>query len=213
MSPAKPKKTVPNKSAAAEAAAKPSPAKARAAARAAEIETLRFEIESAWERRATLTPEEIEGATKPAVDRVIEGLEKGDLRVAEPDGKGGWQVNEWLKKAVLLYFRTQEMELVESYPAPFWDKVPARFADFDEADFRKLGARVVPGAVVRAGSHIGKDVVLMPSFVNIGAFVGEACSGSSTPPMPAPPDRWQPLPICAQEPTVAQVSTIVPSPT
>ena len=154
MSPAKPNK----KTADEQAAAKPSPAKARAAARAAEIETLRFEIESAWERRAALTPEEIEGATRPAVDRVIEGLEKGDLRVAEPDGNGGWAVNEWLKKAVLLYFRTQEMELVESYPEPFWDKVPARFADFDEADFRKLGARVVPGAVVRAGSHIGKDV-------------------------------------------------------
>jgi len=184
MSPAKPKK----KTAAEQAAAKPSPAKARAAARAAEIETLRFEIESAWERRAALTPEEIEGATKPAVDRVIEGLEKGDLRVAEPDGNGGWAVNEWLKKAVLLYFRTQEMELVESYPAPFWDKVPARFADFDEADFRKLGARVVPGAVVRAGSHIGKDVVLMPSFVNIGAHVGE---GTMV-------DTWATVGSCAQ---------------
>ena len=184
MSPAKPKK----KTADEQAAAKPSPAKARAAARAAEIETLRFEIESAWERRAALTPEEIEGATKPAVDRVIEGLEKGDLRVAEPDGNGGWAVNEWLKKAVLLYFRTQEMELVESYPAPFWDKVPARFADFDEADFRKLGARVVPGAVVRAGSHIGKDVVLMPSFVNIGAYVGE---GTMV-------DTWATVGSCAQ---------------
>ncbi len=184
MSPAKPN----TKTADEQAAAKPSPAKARAAARAAEIETLRFEIESAWERRAALTPEEIEGATKPAVDRVIEGLEKGDLRVAEPDGNGGWAVNEWLKTAVLLYFRTQEMELVESYPAPFWDKVPARFADFDEADFRKLGARVVPGAVVRAGSHIGKDVVLMPSFVNIGAHVGE---GTMV-------DTWATVGSCAQ---------------
>ena len=132
MSPAKPRKKT--------AADQPSPAKARAAARAAEIEVLRFEIESAWERRAMLTPEEIEGATRPAVDRAIEGREKGRLRVAEPDGNGGWRVNEWLKKAVLLYFRTQEMELVEAEPAPFWDKVPARFAGFDEADFRKLGA-------------------------------------------------------------------------
>ena len=183
MSPAKPKKTATTKD-----AVKPSPAKARAAARAAELEVLRFEIESAWERRAMLTPEEIEGATKPAVDRAIEGLEKGRLRVAEPDGKGGWLVNEWLKKAVLLYFRTQEMELVESCPAPFWDKVPARFAEFDEADFRKLGARVVPGAVVRAGSHIGKDTVLMPSFVNIGAYVGE---GSMV-------DAWATVGSCAQ---------------
>ena len=183
MSPAKP-----NKTATEAAVQKPSPAKARAAAREAEIATLRFEIESAWERRAMLTPEEIEGATKPAVERVIELLEKGRARVAEPDGKGGWAVNEWLKKAVLLYFRTQEMELVESYPAPFWDKVPARFAEFDEADFRKLGARVVPGAVVRAGSHIGKDVVLMPSFVNIGAYVGE---GTMV-------DTWATVGSCAQ---------------
>ena len=183
MSPAKP-----NKTATEAAVQKPSPAKARAAAREAEIATLRFEIESAWERRAMLTPEEIEGATKPAVERVIALLEKGRARVAEPDGNGGWAVNEWLKKAVLLYFRTQEMELVEGYPAPFWDKVPARFADFDEADFRKLGARVVPGAVVRAGSHIGKDTVLMPSFVNIGAYVGE---GTMV-------DTWATVGSCAQ---------------
>ncbi|MEO6155490.1 MAG: 2,3,4,5-tetrahydropyridine-2,6-dicarboxylate N-succinyltransferase, partial [Thermomonas sp.] len=144
-----------------------------AAARLAEAEELRFIIDSAWERRTMLTLEEIEGSTRPAVDRVIAGLEKGWLRVAEPDGNGGWQVNEWLKKAVLLFFRTSEMELVEGYPAPFWDKVPARFTDFDEAAFRKLGVRVVPGAIVRSGSHVGKDVVLMPSFVNIGAHVGE----------------------------------------
>ena len=183
MSPAKPKKT-----ATTEDAVKPSPAKARAAARAAELEVLRFEIESAWERRAMLTPEEIEGATKPAVDRAIEGLEKGRLRVAEPDGKGGWTVNEWLKKAVLLYFRTQEMELVESCPAPFWDKVPLRFAGFDEAAFGSVGARVVPGAVVRRGAHIGRDVVLMPSFVNIGAYVG---AGTMV-------DTWATVGSCAQ---------------
>lgn len=135
-----------------------------------------------------LTPEEIEHATRPAVERVIAGLEQGRWRVAEPDGDGGWRVNEWLKKAVLLYFRTQEMELVEAEPAPFWDKVPARFSGFDEADFRRLGARVVPGAVVRAGSHIGKDVVLMPSFVNIGAYVGE---GTMV-------DTWATVGSCAQ---------------
>ena len=82
---------------------------------------LRFVIDSAWARRTALTLEEIEGSTRPAIDQAIEGLESGAMRVAEPDGKGGWQVNEWLKKAVLLYFRTSEMELVESYPAPFWD--------------------------------------------------------------------------------------------
>jgi 2,3,4,5-tetrahydropyridine-2,6-dicarboxylate N-succinyltransferase len=136
------------------------------------LEELKFMIDSAWERRTMLTPDELEGSTRPTVERVIDGIESAEFRVAEPDGKGGWKVNEWLKKAVLLYFRVQQMELVEADPAPFWDKVPARFADFDEAQFRKLGARVVPGAIVRRGAHIGKDVVLMPSFVNIGAHVG-----------------------------------------
>ena len=134
---------------------------------------LKVVINSAFERRTMLTPEEMEGSTRPTVERVIEGIENGEFRVAEPDGNGGWTVNEWLKKAVLLYFRTQDMEVVESYPAPFWDKIPARFAEFDEPAFRQLGARVVPGAIVRRGAHIGKDVVLMPSFVNIGAHVGD----------------------------------------
>ncbi|MGY0557337.1 MULTISPECIES: 2,3,4,5-tetrahydropyridine-2,6-dicarboxylate N-succinyltransferase [unclassified Lysobacter] len=149
---------------------------------------LRVTIEGAFARRTTLTSAEIEGSTRPVVERVIEGLENGEFRVAEPDGDGGWKVNEWLKKAVLLYFRTQDMEVVESYPAPFWDKIPARFGDFDEAAFRQLGARVVPGAIVRRGAHIGKDVVLMPSFVNIGAYVGE---GSMV-------DTWATVGSCAQ---------------
>ncbi len=153
-----------------------------------DINTLRATLEDAWERRTELTTDELSGRVKPAVDAAIAGLERGELRVAEPDGNGGWQVNQWLKKAVLLYFRSQEMSVVDASPAPFWDKVPARFAGFDEAAFRALGARVVPGAVVRAGSHIGKDVVLMPSFVNIGAFVGE---GTMV-------DTWATVGSCAQ---------------
>ncbi|CAG4974671.1 2,3,4,5-tetrahydropyridine-2,6-dicarboxylate N-succinyltransferase [Lysobacter zhanggongensis] len=149
---------------------------------------LQVVINSAFERRTMLTPEEMEGSTRPTVERVIEGIENGEFRVAEPDGNGGWTVNEWLKKAVLLYFRTQDMEVVESYPAPFWDKIPARFAEFDEPAFRQLGARVVPGAIVRRGAHIGKDVVLMPSFVNIGAHVGE---GTMV-------DTWATVGSCAQ---------------
>ncbi|HEY4554992.1 MAG TPA: 2,3,4,5-tetrahydropyridine-2,6-dicarboxylate N-succinyltransferase, partial [Lysobacter sp.] len=149
---------------------------------------LKFLIDSAWERRTALTVDEIEGSTRPAIERAIAGLESGEFRVAEPDGNGGWAVNEWLKKAVLLYFRVNEMEVVESYPAPFWDKVPARFEGFAEADFRKLGARVVPGAIARRGSFIGKDVVLMPSFVNIGAHVGE---GTMV-------DTWATVGSCAQ---------------
>ncbi|MFP5374789.1 MAG: 2,3,4,5-tetrahydropyridine-2,6-dicarboxylate N-succinyltransferase [Gammaproteobacteria bacterium] len=165
----------------------PAPAR-KARPRGTEEAGLQFLIDSAWERRGTLTPDELEGSTRPAIERAIEGLESGEFRVAEPDGQGGWQVNEWLKKAVLLYFRISEMELVEAYPAPFWDKVPARFGDFDEAAFRKLGARVVPGAIVRAGSHIGRDVVLMPSFVNIGAYVGV---GTMV-------DTWATVGSCAQ---------------
>jgi len=152
------------------------------------IDELRFTIDSAWERRTMLTLDEIEGSTRPAVERVIDGLESGEFRVAEPDGKGDWTVNEWLKKAVLLYFRVREMELVEAEPAPFWDKVPARFAGYGESDFRRLGARVVPGAIARRGAHIGKDVVLMPSFVNIGAYVG---AGTMV-------DTWATVGSCAQ---------------
>ncbi|HEY5851245.1 MAG TPA: 2,3,4,5-tetrahydropyridine-2,6-dicarboxylate N-succinyltransferase [Lysobacter sp.] len=152
------------------------------------IDELKFMVDSAFERRAMLTPDELEGSTRPTVERVITGLESGEFRVAEPDGKGGWTVNEWLKKAVLLYFRVNDMQLVEGFPAPFWDKVPARFEGFGEADFRKLGARVVPGAIARRGAHIGKDVVLMPSFVNIGAHVGE---GTMV-------DTWATVGSCAQ---------------
>jgi 2,3,4,5-tetrahydropyridine-2-carboxylate N-succinyltransferase len=152
------------------------------------VEELKFMIDSAFERRTMLTIDEIDGSTRPMVERVIEGLEKGEYRVAEPDGKGGWKVNEWLKKAVLLYFRVNEMQLVDAQPAPFWDKVPARFEGYGENDFRKLGARVVPGAIARRGSFIGKDVVLMPSFVNIGAHVGE---GTMV-------DTWATVGSCAQ---------------
>jgi len=150
-------------------------------------EQLQAIIEDAFERRATLSAAEIDGSTRPAVEEVIALLESGKVRVAMPV-RGKWEVNQWLKKAVLLYFRVNDMQLVEAYPSPFWDKVPQRFQGFDEADFREVGARVVPGAVVRAGSHIGKDVVLMPSFVNIGAYVG---AGTMV-------DTWATVGSCAQ---------------
>ncbi|HEY4556085.1 MAG TPA: 2,3,4,5-tetrahydropyridine-2,6-dicarboxylate N-succinyltransferase, partial [Lysobacter sp.] len=113
------------------------------------VEELKFAIDSAWERRTMLTLDEIDGSTRPLVNLVMDRIEAGEYRVAEPDGKGGWKVNEWLKKAVLLYFRTQDMEVIDGAPAPFWDKVPARFQDFDESQFRKAGVRVVPGAIAR----------------------------------------------------------------
>ncbi|KGM56082.1 2,3,4,5-tetrahydropyridine-2,6-carboxylate N-succinyltransferase [Lysobacter daejeonensis GH1-9] len=152
------------------------------------MDELKFMIESAWERRTMLTLDEIDGSLRESVETVISGLEDGQFRVAEPDGEGGWKVNEWLKKAVLLYFRVNEMQVVDAQPAPFWDKVPARFEGYGENDFRKLGARVVPGAIARRGAHIGKDVVLMPSFVNIGAHVGE---GTMV-------DTWATVGSCAQ---------------
>ena len=152
------------------------------------LEELKFMVNSAWERRTMLTPDELDGSTRPTVERVIAGLESGEFRVAEPDGKGGWTVNEWLKKAVLLYFRTQDMHLVEGVPAPYYDKIPMRFAGYGEAQFRKLGVRVLPGTVVRRGTYLGKDVVLTPCFVNIGAHVGE---GTMV-------DTWATVGSCAQ---------------
>lgn len=151
-------------------------------------DALQTTIEDAFARRAELTAAEIGDAVKPAVEQAMQGLESGELRVAEPDGNGGWQVNEWLKKAVLLYFRTNDMAVVDAQPAPFWDKVEARFAGFDEAKFKAAGVRVVPGAAVRRGTYFGRDVVLMPSFVNIGAYVGE---GTMV-------DTWATVGSCAQ---------------
>jgi len=145
-------------------------------------------IDSAWERRADLQPTEIDSELKPAIATALDKLESGELRVAEPDGNGGWRVNQWLKKAVLLSFRVHGNRVMASGPAPFFDKVPLRFEGFDEAAFRALGARAVPGCVVRRGAHIGKDVVLMPSFVNIGAFVG---AGTMV-------DTWATVGSCAQ---------------
>ena len=155
---------------------------------AAQASGIQRTIEDAWERRTTLTGEETDDLVWPAVEAAMQGLESGDLRVAEPKPGGGWQVNEWLKKAVLLYFRVNDMAVVEAQPAPYWDKVEARFAGFDADRFRALGVRVVPGAVARRGTYFGRDVVLMPSFVNIGAHVGE---GTMV-------DTWATVGSCAQ---------------
>ncbi|MDO4708793.1 MAG: 2,3,4,5-tetrahydropyridine-2,6-dicarboxylate N-succinyltransferase [Pseudomonadota bacterium] len=147
---------------------------------------LRQRIETAFEQRASLDSAAL-AALQPDIEACMAGLESGALRVAEPTADG-WQVNEWLKKAVLLYFRTHDMQVMAGSPAPFWDKVPLRFADFDAEAFRREGVRVVPGTVARRGCHIGRDVVLMPSFVNIGAHVGE---GTMV-------DTWATVGSCAQ---------------
>ena len=152
------------------------------------MQTLEHLIELAWERRSELAPGKGDAALDDAIERTLDGIESGTMRVAEPDGHGAWTVHAWLKKAVLLYFRLRPNQLLESVPAPFYDKVPARFAGFDAARFRAFGVRIVPGAVVRRGAHIGRDVVLMPSFVNIGAYVG---AGTMV-------DTWATVGSCAQ---------------
>ncbi|MEO7066550.1 MAG: 2,3,4,5-tetrahydropyridine-2,6-dicarboxylate N-succinyltransferase [Rhodanobacter sp.] len=150
-----------------------------------DLETL---INNAFERRDALDSSEIDGRLRPAVEQVIDLLESGARRVAEPDGHGGWLVNAWLKKAVLLYFRIHDNEVVDGGAAMAFDKVPLRFARGQDAALQQLGARVVPGALVRRGAHIAKNAVLMPSYVNIGAFVG---AGSMI-------DTWATVGSCAQ---------------
>jgi 2,3,4,5-tetrahydropyridine-2,6-dicarboxylate N-succinyltransferase len=149
---------------------------------------LKAAIELAWEDRASVTP--ASSAVREVVDAALELLDSGQARVAEPDGQGGWQVNQWLKQAVLLSFRLNDNAPMEfgSAGAPAFDKVPLKFTGWGANRFAEAGFRVVPGAVVRRGSFIGKNVVLMPSFVNIGARVGE---GSMV-------DTWATVGSCAQ---------------
>ena len=148
---------------------------------------LQTTIEQAWDNRADVTPASKNVAE--AVEQTIAMLDNGSARVAEPDGNGGWQVNQWLKKAVLLSFRLRDNMVMEgAVGAPAFDKVPSKFEGWDDARFRKAGFRVVPGAIARRGSHIGKNVVLMPSFVNIGAYVGD---GTMI-------DTWASVGSCAQ---------------
>jgi 2,3,4,5-tetrahydropyridine-2,6-dicarboxylate N-succinyltransferase len=145
-------------------------------------------INDAFERRSDLNQSEIETHLRPALGQVLDLLESGEQRVAEPDGKGGWTVNQWLKKAVLLYFRINGNRVVDGGPALAFDKVPLRFAHGNDSELQNLGARVVPGALVRRGAHIAKDAVLMPSYVNIGAHVG---AGTMV-------DTWATVGSCAQ---------------
>ncbi|UNK79978.1 2,3,4,5-tetrahydropyridine-2,6-dicarboxylate N-succinyltransferase [Sphingopyxis granuli] len=146
-------------------------------------------IEAAWDARDTVGVT-TRGPVRDAVEAALGGLDDGSLRVAERDDAGTWQVNQWLKKAVLLSFRLNDMALIEGGPggASWWDKVPSKFAGWGDNRFRDAGFRAVPGAIVRHGAHIGKGAVLMPSFVNIGARVGE---GTMV-------DTWATVGSCAQ---------------
>lgn len=146
-------------------------------------------IDSGWEDRATLGFD-TGGEIRAAVDRALAMLDAGTARVAEPDGNGGWRVNQWLKKAVLLSFRLNDNALIDNGPgAGHWfDKVPSKFSGWSEAEFRSAGFRAVPGSIVRRGAYVAPGAILMPSFVNIGAYVGE---GTMV-------DTWATVGSCAQ---------------
>ena len=145
-------------------------------------------IEQAWEQRADINPANGAAELRDAVGHVINGLDDGSIRVAQKTG-ADWVVNQWVKKAVLLSFRLENNVVMPSDGTmQFYDKVTTKFANYTEADFIKGGFRVVPPAVARRGSFIGKNVVLMPSFVNIGAYVDE---GTMV-------DAWATVGSCAQ---------------
>jgi 2,3,4,5-tetrahydropyridine-2-carboxylate N-succinyltransferase len=148
-------------------------------------------IDNAWEQRAEISPSTGSAELRDAVAHVIAALDDGSLRVAQKDA-GGWTVNQWIKKAVLLSFRLENNVVISGGALggspQFYDKVPTKFANYSAEDFARGGFRVVPPAVARRGSFIGKNVVLMPSYVNIGAYVDE---GTMV-------DTWATVGSCAQ---------------
>ncbi|WKZ66634.1 MAG: 2,3,4,5-tetrahydropyridine-2,6-dicarboxylate N-succinyltransferase [Flavobacteriales bacterium] len=135
-------------------------------------------IEKAWENRDMLRDQEV----VMAIERVVEELDRGALRVAEPDGQGGWRVNDWVKKAVIMYFPIKQMHTLEVGPFEFHDKIPLK------KRYAQLGVRVVPHAIARHGSYLAPGTILMPSYVNIGAYVDE---GTMV-------DTWATVGSCAQ---------------
>jgi 2,3,4,5-tetrahydropyridine-2,6-dicarboxylate N-succinyltransferase len=149
---------------------------------------LQSTIEQAWEQRAELSPRAAPAPVRQAVDHVIAELDAGRLRVADKRGTGDWVTHQWVKKAVLLSFRIADNRPVQAGTLQFYDKVPTRFDGWSAADFEAGGFRVVPPAVARRGCFIGRNVVLMPSYVNIGAYVDE---GTMV-------DTWATVGSCAQ---------------
>ena len=144
-------------------------------------------INEAFEQRDQISPRTDDDELREVVRYIIDEIDRGELRVAEKVS-GEWIVHQWLKKAVLLSFRLNDNDLIEGGETRFLDKVPAKFADYDSARFRAEGMRVVPPAMVRKGAFIGRNVVVMPSYVNIGAYVGD---GSMV-------DTWATVGSCAQ---------------
>lgn len=151
------------------------------------MHNLQTVIENAFEQRADITPSNASAEIREAINTTLAALDKGELRVASQE-KGQWVTHQWLKKAVLLSFRIQDNQLLNGNYTHYYDKVANKFADYTAEDFQQGGFRVVPNAQVRHGSFIGKNVVLMPSYVNIGAYVGE---GTMV-------DTWATVGSCAQ---------------
>ncbi len=141
------------------------------------MESIQKIVEQVWENRELLAHQDV----RKTIERVVELLDRGELRVAEPV-KNGWQVNEWVKKAVIMYFPIKEMKVIEAGPMEFHDKIPLK------SNYKQLGVRVVPHAVARYGSYLAKGVIMMPSYVNIGAYVDE---GTMV-------DTWATVGSCAQ---------------
>ena len=144
-------------------------------------------IEEAFERRADITPRNVDAQLKETINTVIEYLDQGKLRVAEKID-GAWITHQWIKKAVLLSFRIEDNAFIKGGFTNYFDKVPSKFADYNSKEFREGGFRVVPPAAARRGAYIAKNVVLMPSYVNIGAYVDESTMV----------DTWATVGSCAQ---------------
>ena len=144
-------------------------------------------IDQAWEDRASLSPSSAPAAVRDAVEKVIAGLDAGSLRVCEKKD-GAWFTHQWIKKAVLISFRLADNQMLDGAETRYYDKVPSKFASYDEKAFAAGGFRVVPPAMARRGSFLAKNVVMMPSYVNIGAYVDE---GTMV-------DTWATVGSCAQ---------------
>ena len=146
-------------------------------------------IDDAFDARDGIGPA-TQGPVRDAVDKALDLLDRGAVRVAEKQADGGWRVNQWLKKAVLLSFRLNDMTVIPGGPggAAWWDKVPSKFAGWGDNRFREAGFRAVPGAIVRRSAYIAPGVILMPSFVNLGAYVDQ---GTMV-------DTWATVGSCAQ---------------
>ena len=159
-----------------------------------DIEKIKSVIDRVFDNNEDVTPS-TSGEVRDSIETALDCLDKGELRVAEPLGSSNWQVNQWLKKAVLLSFKINDMDVisggpqsVNNDPANWWDKIPSKFSGWNKEEFKQAGFRAVPGSVVRHSAFIAPSVVLMPSFVNIGAYVD---SGSMI-------DTWATVGSCAQ---------------